>query len=368
MKVRLSVIYWIVILSILAAGCSSKTPDRIAFVSDRNGTADIYSIDPDEVIEGAGTICLLRMTGEGTHDTSPVWSPDGKYIAYQLQPVTSDKESYIYVMGSDGSSQEKLTNNDNLNFQIEPRWSPDGKQIVFASLNDDGTNDLYEAMVATHELIALDDRPDNQEVATYANTSTRSWSPDGKTILYMGVEGDNYQILSIPAGGGKVTLLTSDVYDHYDPSWSPDGSQIMYFRLDYQSNPPNIDIYVMNADGSNSHAINSDPGYDYSTVWSPDGKKIAFVSERDGNQEIYVVDADGQNLTRLTNDPANDNSPTWSPDGQKLAFVSDRDGNEEIYVINLRNLQLTRLTNDPGADYSPAWSPAGANPLAVSCP
>src|SRR3972149_244325 len=67
--------------------------------------------------------------------------------------------------------------------------------------------------------------------------------------------------------------------------------------------------------------------------------KIAFVSQRDGNEEIYTMNADGSNVQRLTFDvvgsPKSDLSPAWSPDGTRIAFVSNRDGgNYEIYVMN----------------------------------
>src|SRR5256885_2251960 len=55
--------------------------------------------------------------------------------------------------------------------------------------------------------------------------------------------------------------------------------------------------------------------------------KIAFTSNRDGNDEIYVMNADGTGVTRLTNDPASDSQPAWSPDGSRIAFTSTRDGN-----------------------------------------
>jgi Tol biopolymer transport system component len=88
--------------------------------------------------------------------------------------------------------------------------------------------------------------------------------------------------------------------------------------------------------------------------------KIAFVSNRDGNQEIYVMNADGSGVTRLTNHSAEDNSPVWSPGGRVIAFVSTRDGNAEIYVMGVDGRGQTNLTENPANDYDPAWSSNGA--------
>ena len=125
----------------------------------------------------------------------------------------------------------------------------------------------------------------------------------------------------------------------------------------------NQEIYVMDADGSIQTPLTNDPAFDYDPAWSPDGTKIAFSSNRDGNFEIYVMDANGSNQTRLTNNPANDLRATWSPDGAKIAFGSIRDGNFEIYLMNADGSNQINLTNYPGSDFHPAWSPDGAEIL-----
>lgn len=75
-------------------------------------------------------------------------------------------------------------------------------------------------------------------------------------------------------------------------------------------------------------------------------ERIAFVSNRDGNNEIYVMNVDGKSQTRLTTNAADDGEPAWSPDGTRIAFVSDRDGNREIYVMNVDGKNQTRLTTN----------------------
>ena len=68
------------------------------------------------------------------------------------------------------------------------------------------------------------------------------------------------------------------------------------------------------------------------------------MSNRDGNWEIYVMNADGTNSVRLTNNGYGDEYPAWSPDGNQIAFASQRDGNYEIYVIDLDSQNIHNLT------------------------
>ncbi len=96
--------------------------------------------------------------------------------------------------------------------------------------------------------------------------------------------------------------------------------------------------------------------------------RIAFSSDRDGNDEIYVMDADGGNEQRLTENRHHDWYPSWSPDGERIAFMSERDGNYEIYVMDADGGNQKNLTNNPHRDDGPAWlnspfsvSPAGKN-------
>jgi len=118
------------------------------------------------------------------------------------------------------------------------------------------------------------------------------------------------------------------------------------------------EIFVINADGSQVFRMTNNNIDECCPDWSPDGSRIAFVSERDGNQEIYVMNADGSGLTNLTDHSALDNSPAWSPDGARIAFYSNRDGNPEIYVMNADGSNPIQLTNN-GDNYGPAWSPDG---------
>jgi TolB protein len=124
----------------------------------------------------------------------------------------------------------------------------------------------------------------------------------------------------------------------------------------------NDEIYVMNADGSNPTNLTNNPAFDADPDWSPDGTKIAFSTHRDGNYEIYVMNADGSSPVNRTNNAATDVHPAWSPDGTKIAFTTDRDGvgvNDEVYVMNANGSAPTRVSNHPASELEPDWSPDG---------
>ena len=137
------------------------------------------------------------------------------------------------------------------------------------------------------------------------------------------------------------------------------------------------DIFVMNADGTNRTNITQNPRANNSTPsWSPDGNKIAFaafsnvdrVGPWNANLDIFVMNADGTNPVRLTEDARFNWLPSWSPDGKRIAF--ERATHEpdptttDIYVINADGTGLVNLTQTPGVgEGDPSWKPT---PFSVS--
>ena len=150
--------------------------------------------------------------------------------------------------------------------------------------------------------------------------------------------------------------LSYDATQHLDrnPTWSPEGARIAFVSSDRDGN---LEIYVMNADGSGRTNLTNQPGYYRSPTWSPDGARIAFVSQRDLVFGIYAVNADGSGQTNLTTNVTSDGRPAWSPDGTRIAFDSLRDGTLRVGVMNADGSGQTRITS---SGYAPTWSPDGA--------
>ena len=158
------------------------------------------------------------------------------------------------------------------------------------------------------------------------------------------------------ANEATLKRLTTHPAADFDPTWSPDGTRIA-FRSQRDGND---EIYVMNADGTCQVNLTHDPVGDWSPAWSPDGTRIAFARFFDGKSytDIATIAVTGLGLQRLTN--AHGEYPAWSPDGRRIVFASARDGNYEIYLMNADGTGQTRLTNNPAYDMAPAWSPDGS--------
>lgn len=181
----------------------------------------------------------------------------------------------------------------------------------------------------------------------------------GPDRLIVQIAGNLY---SMTEYGTRIRALTSVVQNYY-AAISPDGKKIAFTS----NRDGNNEIYVMNSDGSNQQNLTRSPGTrDWWPNWSPDGTRIIFYSWNTAagpyTGEIYVMDAAGGAWTPLTSNTALDADPQWSPDGKRIVFMSERDGqgNQEIYVMNADGTGAVRLTNDPGLDGTPRWSPDGS--------
>jgi len=170
-------------------------------------------------------------------------------------------------------------------------------------------------------------------------------------ILYRSIRDGGMQRLYVePAAGGEPRRLEDGRAPPYLPAGTPRAYAVRTLEAGHD------DVWLW--DGREHRRITTSPKNDWGPSLSRDGRRIAFVSERDGNDELYAVGADGTGEVRLTRRQANDRRPVFSPDGGRVAFET-HDGVPAIFVMRADGSQVRRLTATDVTAIQPAWSPAG---------
>lgn len=181
----------------------------------------------------------------------------------------------------------------------------------------------------------------------------------GDQIVFHSDRNSLLDLFVVNANGTNQRQLTTNVGSNFDPSLSPDGTKIVFTSDRYG----NHEIFVMDVDGENEIRLTNNRNSDGDAAWSPDGTQIAFTTNRYGNFEIAVINADGtsgENARRLTSSSRQDRSPSWSPDGSEIAFIHNLGGDFEIAVMNVDGSDVRTLTSNRADDEAPAWSHDGS--------
>jgi Tol biopolymer transport system component len=258
----------------------------------------------------------------------------------------------IYELRESVDNRRQLTNSSGLD--IEPDWSPDGKKVTFASNREKDTGFQIYVMNAdgSNQKRVGDVQP--------GDNSHPSWSPDGSQIAFqskretnLDPQGNNFDIYVMDSDGGDVRQLTTHSADDSEPSWSPDGRKIAFLS---EKNGQD-EIYLMDSDGSNPEQITNLLVLKSGLSWSSDSRNIIFQ----GSGDIYVVDVETKEVTKLiSDDDSNEATPAWAQNDASVVFSSDRTQNWELYVVDVsgpNKFILQQITDDPGIDRDPRWFP-----------
>ncbi len=225
----------------------SPRGDRLAFVSDRDGYADIWVVGRDGRV-------AVNLTRDKAKDNSPAWSPDGQWIAFSS--VRDSPYWELYVMRADGSEVRRLTWWEDAS-DLWPSWSPDGSRLAFASKRD-GNWEIYTVAVDGGDLTRLTDNP--------ADDMHPAWSPDGQWISFDSLRDGYSDVFVVRAAGGDARNLTSLAWaSDLGPTWSPDGSRIAF----YSDRNGDWDVYAMAVDGSSLVRLTTEDTQDQLPAWRP---------------------------------------------------------------------------------------------------
>lgn len=343
---------WMVLVTLALAGCAPGAPPEDPAGGAPSGEAPRPG-EPTAFVEpGETRIRNLRQLTWGGDNAEAYFSFDGERLIYQHRPNTEECDQ-IYTL--DISTGERTMVSTGEGRTTCSYFYPSGDQIVYSSTHHHDPscpaspdmsmgyvwpiNEHYDVFVADAD--GSDLRQLTTEMGYDAEATV---SPTGDRVVFTSVRDGDLELYSMNLDGSDVTRLTDRLGYDGGAFFSPDGSKIVW-RADYPDTeeeaadyqrlleqglirPGELDIWVMNADGSDKRQVTDLPGANFAPYWHPSGEKIIFSSnheEPEGREfELYLVNLDGTGLERITHSEGFDGFPVFSPDGRWLVFGSNR--------------------------------------------
>jgi TolB protein len=302
---------------------------------ERQGRVQYFEDAPDAL-----PLLARRVADEIVYLFSGRRGVSSTQIAF-VSDKTGNKE--IYVMHADGSNPRRVTGNGSIN--LFPSWSPTGDTLIYTSMRG-GWFDLWTLTRGPNRGHRLLNDPSHK----YRGV----WATHDKSIAITMHKGGNTDLYSMRYGRQGLRRLTTSRFIDNSPSWSPDGKRIA-FMSDRSGSPQ---IYVKDLKSGDERRLTFRGSYNASPAWSPQGNWILFTGKTStGSFDIYVIDATSGYTTPLVVHPRGDEDPAWSPDGRKIVFSSARRGRKELYQVDFDGRNLRRIVDGMGNSTNPAWSP-----------
>ncbi len=269
---------------------------------------------------------------------SPVWSPDGKRIAYIAPGQPGGAQVFVKWMDTgDAGTQVTMTERSPSNLV----WSPDGKRIAFNMLVS-AKNALRITMPARPEGAKWIESPRVVDKMNYRSDGS-GYRPEGFMHIF---------VVSADAGGTPRQLTDGD-FNHNAPEWMPDSNAIVFSAIrkpDAEYVRYGSEIYSLNLKTNQINALTTRDGADSEPTISPNGKLIAYTGfDRNDDTynvtKVYLMDADGQNKKILTE--TFDRAPgnlMWDEDGSGVYFSTEDKGTNNLYFLSTKGGEPRPIT------------------------
>ena len=300
---------------------------------------------------------VVRLTNGG-ENAEAYFSRDGRRLIFQS---TRDGRScdQQFVMNADGSGVRRVSTGTG---KTTCGYFMDGdRRIIYASTHavdsacpprPDPSRGYVWRLDPFDLWVADANGGTPRRLTSYGvYTAEATLSPDGQTIVFTSLKDGDLDIYTMRVdGSGLRRLTTTPGYDG-GPFFSPDGKRIVYRAWHWRDSagvvdsaglaayralladrlvrPNRMEIWVMNADGSDQRQVTSLGAANWAPFFTPDGRRILFssnhhVSPRSGNFDLFLVNLDGSGLEQVTTSTTFDGFPQFSPDGRRLVWASNR--------------------------------------------
>jgi len=299
----------------------------------------------------------LKQLTFGGENAEAYFSSNGKQLIFQS---TRDGRGcdQIYTMNVDSSNVKMISTGAGRT--TCSYFFPGGRRILYSSTQlgssdcptkPDFSQGYVWAVYPDYDIFTS--KPDGTDLKQLTSTpgydAETTITLDGKKLVFTSMRDGDLDIYTMNADGTDVRRVTNELGYDGGPFWSYDGKQIVYranhpqaekdkadyLRLLKQNliRPTALEIWVMNADGSNKRQVTRNGKANFGPYFFPDGKRVIFASNMDDprgrNFDLYKINVDGSGLERLTFNATFDGFPMFSPDGKKLVFASNRNAAKE---------------------------------------
>ena len=266
----------------------------------------------------------------GRRAQSPVFSPEGNYLAFVSNKGYDYAIFDLYLMNLNTKRIEKLVKD------VNPYicFSPDGKSIVYSKTTFLPSkrvfiSDLYQINIFTRKI---------KRLTSGERAFHPVFSPSGDKILFVKKEGGNSNLCLFHFKDKKIYRLTSDkdgVTQNFAPAFSPDGEKIVFVRF-YEGKR---DIFLLELKEGKIYSLTNDEADDRCPVFSPEGKRVIFVSDRKTKTfNLWSLDIETKQLTLHTRIEGGIFDPALSSDGEKIAFSQYQKENFSIYIFPYKKI------------------------------
>ena len=303
----------------------------------------------------------LRQLTFGGQNAEAYWSTDDEWIMFQATPRDAQCDQQ-FTMRPDGSDLSLVSTG--VGRTTCGYFFPGNDKIVYGSTHLGGDECPPEADMSQGYVWALYEDYDvfvadadgsnlTRITDTPAYDAEATVSRDGEWVVFTSARDGDLEIYKMRIDGSEVTRLTDSPGYDGGPFFSYDGTKIIYRAshpdgdelADYQRllaqgliRPSQLDIFVMDADGSNKVQITDNGAANFGPYMFPDGQRIIFSSnlgDPSGREfDLWAINIDGSGLEQITHSGDFDGFPMFNSDGTKLIFASNR-GNEIARETNL---------------------------------
>lgn len=321
-----------------------KLSGLISFISERDGQREVYIVQANGSKE-------KRFTDNKFADYNGPFSPDGKALVV-IRVEGEEGPHKLYYWPLDGSEPRRLgPETPRLRF---PNFTPDGKFIYFESSGSKELPahfcDIYRVDIGGKKFEKMTNNDEgNFEPAV---------SPRGDIVMHISSRDRVAELYAMKLDGQSPLRLTNTPRDEWGARFSPDGAKIAF--ISDREGAERIWLKDF-PDGPERRLTQRSPAsriVEDKITWAPSGKVIAYVlTIPDTPSAVVLFDLETGKETFLRGPAGQINDPSWSADGRHLAVTVSQGKEQQIWIVRADGTAWMKLTNSPGGNWNPIWSP-----------